>query len=123
MSTESKVVQHTPGITGPLDFFPPHKGSSEGVAFVIYPATTSEPLAEVLQRDGDEEIARRLVRCVNEHDGLVSALEDLIDAAEWLTGGGDEDGISDDVCRALEKARAAITLATGEGAAMKEQKT
>lgn len=38
---------------------PAHQGS-EGIAFVIYPDSTSEPLAEVLARDGADEIARRM---------------------------------------------------------------
>lgn len=45
-------------LLGPWDYFPPIASGSEGIAFVIYPANTSEPLAEVLARDGDEDIAR-----------------------------------------------------------------
>ena len=43
---------------------------------------------------------------------LLKSLEGLLEAAEWLTSGFDEESLSDDVCRAMQCARATIAKVT-----------
>lgn len=106
--------KHTPGLTGQLDYHAPNTSGSEGVAFVIYPAHTSEPLAEVLQREGAEAIAQRLVRCVNTHDELVAALRLSREYVVATTYRKDADNfIREEATRRLALIDAAISKATG----------
>jgi hypothetical protein len=95
-ATKAAVAPH---INGPWESHAAIHGQ-EGVAFVIYPADTSEPLAEVLARDGAEHIARRM-----------AAAPELLEALELLVVLNLDD--DETTRRAVAKARAAIAKATG----------
>jgi hypothetical protein len=96
----NKPITSAPAnLLGPWDYFPPIASYSEGIAFVIYPANTSEPLAGVLKRYGDEEIAC----CMAAGPDLLAALRewiDIWDGVEMIEG-------------KVTRGRAAIAKATG----------
>jgi len=108
---------------GPWDYWPVIHGQ-EGVAFVIYPEHTSEPLAEVLDRDQAEDIARLMAAAPELLSELQKAHQIILNALavmtteqklEWARA-NDRDGcIGEGTTRFHERA-AAIAKATGSAA-------
>lgn len=88
---------------GKWDYQPAIHGQP-GIAFVVYPAGTSEPLAEVLVRDGAEQIARRMAAT---HELLALARR-----VGRLNRGAGEIGMGM-LAQLVEEARAVVVKATG----------
>ena len=64
-----------PHLLGDWTYCRPNESGAEGVAFTIYPESTSEPLAEVLDRRGAERIAQRMAA----GSGVIARLDALME--------------------------------------------